>query len=460
MKTEEVRVVSTAGILGYGFPEDSLAKAMKAKPHVIGCDAGSTDPGPYDLGAGQLHVSRDACKRDLLLMLRAARAAKIPMIVGTCGGAGADVHVAVFEEIVREIANEEGLHFKLALIHSEQEKETLKRKLRAGRIKSLDNAPSLTERDIDAAERIVAMMGPEPMMRALREGADLILAGRSSDTSIFASYPLLKGLDPGPVWHAAKLLECGGASAVPSTAGDCLVATLGSGYFVVEPPNPHLRCTPLSVAAHTLYENSSPFFLREPPGTLDTTKCVYVQASERATRVNGSSFIPAEMYTVRLEAAEPVGYRTICIGGIRDAELIACIDDYLHRVRDIVRQRVKDTFFGTVGGDDYSLIFHVYGKNGVMGELEPVKNANLHEVGLLIVVIAKTQRLASAILAIARTYALHTHYGKRGSGVVSNLAFPIAPSDIETGPAYRFSTNHVLELDDPCEVFPVEYVQL
>ena len=41
----EVRMVSVSGILGYGFPEASLVAAMKAKPHMIGVDGGSSDPG-------------------------------------------------------------------------------------------------------------------------------------------------------------------------------------------------------------------------------------------------------------------------------------------------------------------------------------------------------------------------------------------------------------------------------
>ena len=104
MGTKEIRLVSTAGIIGYGFPEDSLKRAMERKPHVIGCDAGSTDRGPGDLGNGTVGQSRETCKRDLLLMLRAARDAKIPMIVGSCGGSGGDPHLRAFEEIVREIA--------------------------------------------------------------------------------------------------------------------------------------------------------------------------------------------------------------------------------------------------------------------------------------------------------------------------------------------------------------------
>ena len=43
---DEVRMVSVSGILGYGFPEKSLELALAKKPHMIGVDGGSSDPGP------------------------------------------------------------------------------------------------------------------------------------------------------------------------------------------------------------------------------------------------------------------------------------------------------------------------------------------------------------------------------------------------------------------------------
>ena len=70
MKT--LPMLSTSGILGYGYAEESLRIGMARKPQVIGCDGGSTDPGPHYLGAGTTFSSRLAMKRDLRLMLRAA----------------------------------------------------------------------------------------------------------------------------------------------------------------------------------------------------------------------------------------------------------------------------------------------------------------------------------------------------------------------------------------------------
>ena len=62
---KELRILSPTAILGYGFPMESFEEGMKRKPHVIAVDAGSTDPGPYYLGAGKSFTDRNSVKRDL-----------------------------------------------------------------------------------------------------------------------------------------------------------------------------------------------------------------------------------------------------------------------------------------------------------------------------------------------------------------------------------------------------------
>ena len=66
---------------------------------------------------------------------------------------------------------------------------------------------------------------------------------------------------------------------------------------------------------------------------------------------------------------------------------------------------------------------------------------------------------ASAVLGMARTNMLHTDFPGRLCRE-GNMAFPFSPSDIEVGAVYRFSVFHVAELDDPTELFPIEYETL
>ena len=60
---------------------------------------------------------------------------------------------------------------------------------------------------------------------------------------------------------------------------------------------------------------------------------------------------------------------------------------------------------------------------------------------------------------IARTNMLHTDFPGRLCRE-GNMAFPFSPSDIPMGPVYRFSIYHVLELDDPREIFPISYEEV
>jgi hypothetical protein len=455
----EFRVLAATGILGSGFPEDSIRRAMEWDPHVIGCDAGSTDPGPYLLGSNKLFFPHAAYARDLRLILRAAAGRRIPVLIGSAGGAGTDRQLEVLRDILTEAARQEGLHFRLALIRAEQDKQRLHSRLRQGRIRPLDGAVPLTPDFLDETDRVVAMMGAEPFQRAIEMGAEVVLAGRSSDTAIYAALPLAAGQLPGPVWHAAKVLECGAAAVEQRLAPDCMFAVIRPDGFSVTPPNPRLRCTPVSVAAHSLYENPSPYHFTEPSGTVDTTACRYEPESDRGVRVTGTQFHPADRYTVKLEGASLAGYQALTIAGIRDPFILQGLEKFLAEIRDRVAERARDTLGASPDGGGYDLLFRVYGHDGTMGPLETVRDARPHEVGLVIQVTAHTQERANTVLAAARHIALH-HPVPRWSGLTSNLAFPYAPADIERGPTYRFTLNHVLEPDDPFEPFPIELIEV
>ena len=55
---EELRLIALNGMLGYGYDPASLAAGIATQPHLVGGDCGSTDAGPYYLGAGQSLVTR------------------------------------------------------------------------------------------------------------------------------------------------------------------------------------------------------------------------------------------------------------------------------------------------------------------------------------------------------------------------------------------------------------------
>jgi hypothetical protein len=166
----EVRVLAASGVCGSGFRETSLEEGMRRQPHFIGCDCGSTDPGPFPLGAGGTAFPRVAIKRDLRLMLLAARHAGIPLLLGSAVTAGGEPHIPLVKDILYGIAVQDGLSFPLVVIHAGQDKTYLKRRLQEGRIKPLKPAPPFDAGVIDRAERIVGMMGSEPYLRAFDHG--------------------------------------------------------------------------------------------------------------------------------------------------------------------------------------------------------------------------------------------------------------------------------------------------
>ena len=455
----EVRVISASGVCGSGFKESSFAAGLARKPHFIGCDAGSTDPGPAPLGTGKPSFPARSIKRDLRIMIKGARAAGIPLLIGSAGTAGGAPHLALTRDIVLEIAREEGLSFRLALINAEQDKDYLKRRLAEGRIRPLSPAPNFDEGVIDRATRIVGMMGEDPFLQALDNGADVVVAGRSSDCAIFAGIPIRMGVDPGMAGHAAKLLECGAAVAVERTNPDSVFVAFGRNHFDIEPLDPAMRCSPQSVAAHALYENSNPYRLVESSGVLDLTDATYEALDNRRVRVRGSVFEPADTYTVKLEGAELVGYQSVVIGGIRDPYIIRQIDSWVARLEQKVRERVADVFGADKAAEGYIFNVRLYGKNGVMGPLEPVTEIRSHELCIVMEATAATQEIATTIVSMARHQALHLPIPEWG-GLITAVACIYSPAHLERGAVYRFCVNHVVEPADPYEMFPIDYIDV
>jgi ribosome modulation factor len=451
---KEIRILSATGILGSGFKEDTLKRAMGLKPDFIGADSGSTDPGPHYLGSGESLFSDSAYKRDLRLMLLAGRAAKIPVIVGSACTSGSDTQLARLVGIARDIAREEHLSFKLAAIHSEQGKDYLKRKLRERKISPLANAPHFDVDVIDRSTHIVGMAGIEPFVEALENGADVVIAGRSSDTSIFSAMPIMRGINPGTVWHAAKILECGAACVVQRKYPDCNFAIVRDDHFIIEPPNPDYRCDPDSVASHNLYENATPYELIEPSGVLDTWAARYEAISDRAVKVSGSTFKPATRYTIKLEGAELAGYQAIIVGSVRDPVILQQLDTWLAGLMQAAKDRIA-AVFGADVESRYKLDVRVFGKNATMGPLELEKWTG-HEVGLLFQMTAETQELATALMKSVGHIAVH-YPVPEWTGLITSIAFPYSPAEIPRGPSYRFNMNHVVEPASPLEMFRIEY---
>ena len=456
MGTVRVKAIAGNGVLGSGFRESSLLRGMRLDPDFIGCDAGSTDPGPFYLGSGESAFPKIAVKRDLTLLMKAAQSKKIPLIIGSAGTAGGHPHVERLKEITLEIASENGMSFKLAIIDAEQDKSKLTDLLNRDKITPMEGL-GLDHDTIQKSERIVGMMGVDPYVFALRHNANIIIAGRSSDCAIYTALPIMRGVDPAVAWHAAKILECGAAAAETRSSPDCLFAELEKTAFEVEPLSEEMICTPQSVAAHSLYENANPFELIEPDGVLNIAGSQYHAVSSRRVRVSNSSFEPKTIKNAKLEGAIFLGYQSVIIGGIRDPLIIGQIDDWTEKLRNRLKSRVRDVY--GKAPPSYHFNISIYGKDAVMGDLEPIKKFTSHELGLVLEITSESQELSNNIISLARHQALHLPIPE-WSGLITGFACRHSPSFLERGKVYKFTDSSLMETENPLDFFPCRFANI
>jgi hypothetical protein len=446
--SRKLKLVGATGQLGYGIPAASLAEALKREPDMLGADMGSTDIGPTFLGNGQMATSPEQTRRDLAALLKGARALDIPLIIGSAGSAGAGPHLDATLAMVREIAAEQNLHFKLAVIRSDMPRDAVKAAVRAGQVESLGLLADLTEAEVDAAAALVGQAGTEAFVRALELEPDVIIAGRACDTGIYAAIPQLLGFPLGPVMHMAKIIECASLCCDPG-GRDPILAVLDHDGFVLESMNPDRRATPMSVAAHSLYEQADPNEIIEPEGRANVASAKYEAVDERCTRVSGATWHPAAQMTVKLEGATRVGERAVLLAGSADPRFIAGAKDLCEQVKGVVQNLV------CAPGEepDYSLNFRLYGLDAVYNWPEAPATPP-REIFVMAEVIADTSERAMTVAKSTKQYLLHHGFPGRLS-TSGNLAFPFTPPELVAGTAYRFSAYHVMAVDDLAPLFPV-----
>jgi hypothetical protein len=441
----DAKIIIPSGMLGAGFSPESIDRGLALGAHAIAVDGGSTDSGPAYLGRAMPKMPPEAIAADLRIMLTKAIPAGIPVLVGSAGTSGTDTGVDWVADMVETIAREQGLVIRLARIYSELDRAAVHRAHDDCRVDPLAPSDAITHELIDRCDHIVGLLGAEPFVDALDAGADVVVAGRATDTAVIAAAALRRGCPPGPTWHAAKIAECGGQCTDNPRGGGVLVAIDDDG-FTVEPLEPTSRCTPLSVAAHMVYENANPNTMREPSGTLDVSEAVYVPLDDHRVRVTGSRFAP-EPYTNKLEGAGKVGYQSLAIAGIRDPEILAEIGLWSSSLRDFIEHKAR-TLLGAVA-DRCTIEIRCYGWNAVLGDLDPDPTPP-REVGAMLLVTAPDQEAATRIVKLANPYLLHMPLPKMEH--LPSFAFMASPAEIERGPLYEFFLNHVVRVGSPGEL--------
>lgn len=447
---EGIKILCPTGHLGFTpIEKGSLYEGMKHKPDFLIADSGSCDIGPYPLGADDAASPEEWQRHDLEVMLLESRKLGVPMIIGSASDTGADRGVTQYIRLIKEIAREHKLpRFRLGYIYSEQDKTDLAGRMKNGlRIEGLSGRADLTPADLEATDHVVAVMGPEPIIKVLDMGAEVVICGRSTDSSIFAA-PLLRGGIPENIaWYAGKVLECASFACEPFMGKESILGTINQSEVFVEPMHPGQRATIASIAGHAMYERENPFHQREPGGLLDMTDCLYEQYSERVTRITGPRFIRDEVYKVKLEGSGRVGERALSIVGIRDPYTIAHIDQVIAWAKGKVEER-----YGEIG-PNFQLYYHVYGKDGVMGEWEPHKEITGHEICVVVEAVAESFALAKVV---CNSGARNMFYARlpevRGTAGTAAL---MMDEILQGHTGYRWTINHALPVKDPLELFTI-----
>jgi hypothetical protein len=215
---------------------------------------------------------------------------------------------------------------------------------------------------------------------------------------------------------------------------------------------PSQRATPFSVTAEIFYERRNPYVQPGPGGELDLRGIEIEQHSPRSVRLTGARYERSARYKVKLEGAGRVGARSLSMVGVRDPRMVERIDDVIGSVRDRIHSQ-----FSHLASGSYAVHFHQYGKNAMMGALEP-ETSNPRELGILIEVLATDQPTADEIAVFARrAHFLSTYEGQKATAGSASFT---ADECLQGVPAYRWTMDHLLTITHHAALFPTSYEQI
>jgi hypothetical protein len=379
-------------------------------------------------------------------MLLASRRLGVPMIVGSAGDTGTNSRVDLFVGIIQELARKHRLaKFRVGYFYSEVTTDDLHARLNAGdTVAGLDARQPLDRATLDATERVVAVAGIHPYIKLLDQGADVIVGGRSSDCAIFAAPAIRQGFPEALAYFYGKILECASFCCEPYGAKESVLGEITMDDVKVTAMLPEQRCTIASVAGHAMYERANPFYEHFLGGHIDMSQCRYEQYDERTVRVTGPRYVPASELRVKLEGSGKIGERYVGIVGVRDPYTIANID----LVTGWARQQVAERF----GDSGYEVHFSVYGRDAILGPAEPLRMKPGHELAVVVQGVAPTKEMAEEVAMIATRQMFYARL-PQVKGTAGGVAF-LLDEVMPASPAYRWTLNHTMRVDDPLELFP------
>ncbi len=440
--------------------EEAIERAFSWGVDVIVAQGTGSDWGPYWLGSGEQVSANQAANVEPYV--RAALRHGVPFVF-SFGIAGADVHLETCLRGFDAMCERNGWNPRVGVIRSELGKAMLRDAVTGGEpvlpcSSDAGLSPRLTVEDVDAAERVVALIGPEPVMAALGhhddQGAlDGVLTGRALDIGLFMALPMLRGLPTAVAAHAGKMLECGGLALEPGDSGRAIWASLDDVGFTVRSPHDGAAPSIRSLVSHTFYERAHPTLEENPGGALDLSAATYEELAidgRVAVRCEGARWIEAP-YTVLMEGARREGFRAVTLLGVREPELLAQARTWTDAAEVAVAAAPR--FADAIAEGRLRVHTRIFGLDAVLGSLEPNQSVTGHEAGVLVDVVADTAELAkeAAYYAFIRLF-IGPYPGRKTTA--GNAAAPLMPVVIPVSDVFSFSIYHLLPLADPVAPFP------
>lgn len=412
---------------------------------VVAQETGS-DGGPYWLGSG-LQVESDVA-RNVLPYVRAAKRHGVPFTFSFDISFGI-VHLGKCLGNLDEVCRAGGIELNVAVVESELSPDFVIEQIENGAATDAASdtpllTPRLTTEQVRETSHIVALIGPEPVRAALRAGVDSVITGRALDIGLFMAVCQEAGILTLVAGHAGKLLECGGFALEPQDSANCMWARVTTSGVEVRSPNPAVRATPSSLVSHGFYERSHPLRRGKAGRDARPERGGVLRASRQRHLGEGAQWIDAP-YITRVEGATQVGYRSICVLGVRDGTLLDQVRSWTSTAEEHTTARYEPEF----SAGRVRLSTRVFGRDGVLGALERETAVTGYEAA----VVANDQELANRIGYFIRLF-VGPYPGRKTTA--GNAASPYMSGVIPVGEVFPLGIYHLLPLADPVAPFPCQ----
>ena len=209
MSVEPVRILAFVNhIAPVPGIEADIARAFAWGVDVVVAQGTGSDWGPYWLGSGEQVAANQA--ENVRPYVRAAVRHGVPFVF-SFGIAGGNVHLDQCLAGFDALCAAEGWDLSVGVVRSELSPSYVADAISAGAVvvpatHGVGLASPLTAADVEGVARIVALIGPEPVMAALSAGVDGVITGRALDIGLFMALPMLRGIPTAVAAHAGKLL--------------------------------------------------------------------------------------------------------------------------------------------------------------------------------------------------------------------------------------------------------------